>query len=146
MNTITWWFLLFFMSVILELSSPGLFFFLSFSCGAVAAMLVATTTLGPIVEFCTFAVISALSFVLLTRFVKRISKDTLHKTNVYALLGKRGIVMEPLADSKKGWIKVEGELWSALPHEGSIEKGAVVEVVSAQGSHLVVKKVENHHC
>ncbi len=147
MNSITWWFILFIISVLLELSSPGLFFFISFSVGALAAAVTAWSELGPIAEFAVFAVVSACSFVLLKRYVKSISQDTLHTTNVYSLLGKRGIVTESLSDYKKGWIKVEGELWAALPsEEGTIQEGALVKVISSAGSHLVVKKIEDHSC
>ena len=143
MNSLTWWLILFVVSVLLELSSPGLFFFVSFSLGAAAAAGVSLLDLGMGIEFTVFLLVSAISFVLLRQYVKGLSKDTLHKTNVYALLGKKGIITEQVSLFKKGWVKIDGELWAAAPlHEEIIEVGAQVEVVSSSGSHLIVKKHE----
>ena len=145
MTSLTWWFILLISCIALELSSPGLFFFLSFSLGAAAAALLSYFDTGMGLEFALFIAVSALSFLLLTRYVKQSSKDTLHSTNVYALTGKKGIVLETVSDCKKGWVKIEGETWAAAPlAAGIIEKGAFVEVVSTAGSHLIVKKIEGH--
>ena len=92
-----------------------------------------------------FALGTVVSFVFLTFVVKRISKDTLHKSNVYALQGKKAVVTETITNCKRGWVDVEGELWSAVAlHDETIEKGEMVEVVSSAGSHLKVKKIKAH--
>ncbi len=147
MTTLIGWLMLFVVSVLFELTSPGLFFFLALSGGALAAALISFTGIGLWGECIVFACLAAVSFFLLMRYVKTTSKNTLHQTNVYALTGKKGIVTESISDCKRGWVKIEGELWSAAPvHAGIIEEGAVVEVVSSMGSHVVVKKIEGHHC
>lgn len=75
--------------------------------------------------------------------MKRISKDSMHQSNVYALQGKKAIVTETISSCKRGWVKVENELWAASPvGDELIHKGEMVEVVSNAGSHLKVKKIK----
>ncbi len=140
------WLLIAAVSALIEIVlSPGLFYFLSFSIGLFGAALGAYFGLGITTEFMLFFGISVVSFLLLTRLVKRVSKDTLHKSNVYALQGKKGVVTETISSCKKGWVKIEGEIWSAASvDEGMIEKGEMVEILGSAGSHLKVKKIKGH--
>ncbi len=140
------WLLVAAVSALIEIIlSPGLFYFLSFSIGLFGAALGAYLGLGITNECMLFFGISVVSFLLLTWLVKRVSKDTLHKSNVYALQGKKGVVTETISSCKKGWIKIEGEIWSAASVDDSmIEKGEMVEVLGSAGSHLKVKKIKGH--
>lgn len=139
MTSMTWWILIFIATVLAELSSPGLFFFISISGGALVAALVSWFDISLMGEFLVFLAVSGGLFYLLRRYVTRM-KDTLHATNVYALVGKKGIVVEELSEFTKGWVKLDGELWAAVPSKGErIEVGTSIEVVSAAGSHVVVR-------
>ena len=141
MTSLTWWILVFIATVLAELSSPGLFFFISISGGALAAALVSWFDISLMAEYLIFIAVSVGLFFFLRRYVAKM-KDTLHATNVYALLGKKGIVVEELSEYKKGWVRLDGELWAAVPSKGErIEVGASIEVVSAAGSHVVVRKL-----
>ena len=147
MDSTVFWLSFFILSLLLEIvASPGLFYFLAFSCGAAAAALAALFNFGLSYEITLFLGVTVASFLLLTRFIKRISKDTLHKSNVYALQGKRAVVTETIASCQKGWVKVDGgEVWAAVGVDDSIiEKGSLVEVVSSAGSHLKVKKIKDY--
>ena len=146
MDSLTWWIILLIGCGILELSSPGMFFFFSFSIGAAAAAIFALAfTSNPTTEFMVFLGVSLVAFFLLKRYIKSISKDTMYSTNVYALRGKKAIVVEPIIPFKKGWVSIDGQLWSALSiHEEIIEKGTLVEVVNSAGSHVVVRKTDIH--
>lgn len=146
MDTAYIWLLIAAISALIEIVlAPGLFYFLSFSFGLLAAAAASYLGWGTSYEFMLFFGISFLSFFVLRYFVKRISKDTLHKSNVYALQGKKALVTETITNCKKGWIKVEGELWAAAAMDDSmIEKGEMVEVVGSAGSHLKVKKIKGH--
>lgn len=139
------WLLFFIISLLLEvIASPGLFFFLAFSLGALGAAYAAWIGYAFGYQAIAFLGLSAISFLLLNRFMKTISRDTLHKSNVYALQGKKGMVTETISGCKKGWIKVEGEIWSAASIDDSaIEKGEMAEVISSSGSHLKVKKIKS---
>lgn len=144
MTSLTWWFVLFMVSVLFELSSPGFFFFLALACGAAIAGLFSLLNMGLSVQFVAFIVSSLAAFFVLMRYVRETSKDTLHSSNVYSLVGKEGIVMETIAPCHKGWVKVEGEMWAALSKEETIHAGMMVVVVSTAGSHVIVKKTKDH--
>jgi membrane protein implicated in regulation of membrane protease activity len=139
------WILFFVVSVLIEVFvSPGLFYFLPFSVGSGCAAIAAYAGYNALQQILYFIGTSAFSFIFLRSLIKRISKDTLHKSNVYALLGKKAVVVETIAPCKKGWVKVDGELWSAASlDESLIEKGTVVEVRGSEGSHLKVTKLKH---
>ena len=140
------WSLFFLGSVLFEiLISPGLFFFLSFSIGAAASLIATFFGVGIIYEFIIFFVVTGLAFAVLTKVVKKISRGTLHKTNIYALQGKQGVVTESISHCQKGWVKIDGELWAAFALENElIEKGEMVEVISMAGSHVKVRKSKGY--
>lgn len=143
MTSLAWWGLFFGLCLLLELSSPGYFFFLSFSIGALAAAGVAWYDLALALQGGVFIGVSTLAFLLLRRYVARIEQKNAVKTNVYALQGKKGVVIDEISPLTRGWIKVEGELWAAMPcDESIIEKGAIVKVTGSAGSHLTVKKLD----
>ncbi len=146
MTNLAWWIILLVVCILLELSSPGFFFFLSFSLGAIAAAVLAYFEVGSQIEFAVFLIVSMLAFIFLTRYVKAVLKENAgHKTNVYAYQGKKAVVTETVSSCQRGWVKVDGELWSAAPiNEELIEKGAIVEVVNSAGSHLIVRKIKDH--
>ncbi len=144
MTSLTWWGLFFGLCIFLELSSPGYFFFLSFSVGALAAALVAWFNVATAVQGGVFLGVSALIFLMLRSYAARLAQEESVKTNVYALQGKKGVVLEQIAPFTRGWIKVDGEIWAAVPYDdSSIEKGALIEVVDSAGSHLKVKQIDH---
>lgn len=146
MNSYIVWLIFIIASVLIEiLVSPGLFYFLALSLGAAGAAAAAWYNFDLLTQALIFVCGSVVAFVLLRQFIKQISKDTLHKSNVYALQGKKAVVTETISSCKKGWVKVEGELWAAVAiNDAMIEKGALVEVVSSAGSHLKVKRIQGH--
>lgn len=144
MDTYIWWALVVGLCLALELSSPGFFFFLSFSIGAFAAMMVAALYGVVQVEFAVFLGVSLITFVFLKKYMTTITKRKALQTNVYAFVGKKGTVVSEISSHARGWINIEGEMWSAASVTGVIiEKDALVEVVNNAGSHLIVKKVTN---
>lgn len=145
MSMILWWALFFGLCLVLELSSPGYFFFLSFSAGALVAAITAWYEVALPLQSVLFLSVSAGTFFLLRSYVARIEQKSQIKTNVYALHGKKGVVLADISLLSKGWIKVDGETWAALPYDDApIEKGSIVKVVGSAGSHLTVKKLENN--
>ena len=65
-------------------------------------------------------------------------------TNVYSIVGKRGIVIEDIDwATGKGQIKSEGEVWSAKTNEHiNIPKGTEVEIESIDGVKVFVKPLK----
>lgn len=145
MTMLMWWALFFGLCLVLELSSPGYFFFLSFSAGGLAAAGAAWYEVALPLQALIFLGVSAGTFFLLRYYVARNEQKGGIKTNMDALHGKKGVVLEDISSLSKGWIKVDGEKWAALPYDQMpIEKGSVVKIVGSAGSHLTVKKLENN--
>ncbi len=63
------------------------------------------------------------------------------RTNADRLVGKTGLVLEPISQDSPGQVKVEGQVWTAKPSESLKEfaKGEHVEVVEIKGVSLFVK-------
>lgn len=134
-------FALFFL--LLEMGSPGLFYFLSFFFGGVIAALLSIWISDLNVQVIAFFLGSIVSFALLWFWVKKEHTVTT-KTNVYALQGKKGVVLKEITKNNVGTVKVGGEIWSAKSiHAQDIKVGAIVEIVRVQGAHLMVAEA-NH--
>lgn len=164
MEMITLWLLLIFFTITAELHNPGLFYFLSLSCGAVAALVSCLLMQTVDLQIAWFAAIAALAWVMLKRVAKSKRVAPYHTTNSDALVGKRAQVIEPISYPEKGYVKMGGEIWPAavfvkrsiepgsqreadslleLAASGDliIEVGEYVEVIAVVGNHLVVKRI-----
>ena len=63
------------------------------------------------------------------------------KTNLDRMIGKHCLVTETITADQKGEVKVMGNLWSATSlNNETIQIGDYAEVISIEGSHVVVKK------
>jgi len=73
------------------------------------------------------------------RYVHRWTATRKEKTNIDAIIGKNGIVLQSLTPGVKGLVKVDNEEWRAEAEE-SIEKGEVIVVKAISGITLNVEK------
>lgn len=145
-NQIVVWLLVALFSLLLEMGSPGLFFFLSFFFGALVAVGVTFVSTSWALQALFFLGGTACAFVLLHYWLKRKSEgiDVHTQTNVYALRSKRGLVIRQITADKMGLVKIDGERWSARSLDKQIiNEGAVVIVERVKGAHLVVKQVKS---
>lgn len=94
--------------------------------------------------FIQFSIFVLLGIVLLITtkpiLLKYFDKSKI-KTNVYSLIGTRGIVIEDIRGKEYGVVKVEGKIWTAFSEE-EIKKDTYIKVVSIKGNKLEVKKEE----
>lgn len=136
-----YWIIVAFLFLIFEIGHPGLFFFLSFSLGAVAAALVSLASNSATLQSSIFLGGTVVALIILRTWVAKQGAvpRTSHRTNIDALQGKRGIATSLINPLIIGSVKIGGEVWSAKSVD-EIEKGDVVEVVSIHGAHVVVKK------
>ncbi len=119
--------------LLVELLSPGLFYFFSPALGAFSAAIAAYYQCGEMVQLITCIGVSVITFIFLHCVVKKIqrpSKETM--LNVYALIGKRGMVIANSTDVSYAQVKIGGEIWSAIAENGAVLK---------QGQHVVVKSI-----
>jgi membrane protein implicated in regulation of membrane protease activity len=138
------WLILALFFLLLEMGSPGLFYFLSFFFGGMIASGLSIWVVDPLAQVIAFFVGSIVAFVALWFWVKKEHTVTT-KTNVYALQGKKGTVLKEIPRNNVGLVKVGGETWSAKAVNGHLIKaGTTVEVVRVQGAHLFVIEVSHH--
>ena len=141
---ILFWVMVFLGLILLETLSPGFFFFISLSAGALAGL--GMTMLGfpfsmQVLAFLVTSIIVLIILRLLVRYAPFFRSRPEQETNFYALLGKQAVVVAPLTPFKKGYVRIDGELWGATTQvPETLTSGTVVEVLAVSGSHLVVKK------
>ena len=126
------WALVAMLCLIIELSS-GDFFVTCFVIGAICSVF--ASFIG--VPFWLQAVIFALFSVLSILFIRPSLLKRLHAvgreqpSNADALIGRIGIVIEPITAGGSGYVKIDGDEWRAVSAETTaIETGEKVKVVS----------------
>ncbi len=126
--------------VIIEIFTSG-FVFSSFGLGMIFAGLTAYIFPQSLVaQVLTFIIATFLIFITSKKWSKKFISESSAKTNVDALIGKIGIVTKAIRKNEKGYVKVGGEIWSAISkNNDSIEKETDVEVLEIDGNKLVVK-------
>ena len=101
----------------------------------------ATLGLTPIwLQGLLFLVVSILLLYFTRPVVKKKFKVGKEKTNVNALIGKEGLVLETIRPFSAGQVKLDGLEWSAAaadPHM-TIESGTAVKVEHIEGVKLIV--------
>ena len=75
------------------------------------------------------------------RYVHRWTAVKTQKTNVDAIIGRQGIVLQSIAHNTDGRVKIESEQWKARAEE-SINEGDEIVVAGISRNTLIVKKVE----
>ena len=125
---------------IIEIFTVGFLIFW-LGIGALFAMLISFLTNNIIIQTTVFVISSGLLIFATKPLVNKITKKEVIPTNVYSIVGKKGIVIEDIDWSTgTGQIKSEGEIWSAKTNEQiNIPKGTEVEIVSIDGVKVIVK-------
>ena len=127
---------------VIEIFTVG---FLIFWLGVAAllAMLISFFTNSIILQTSVFVIASALLIFATRPLVNKIQKKDATPTNVYSLVGKKGIVVEDINWANgTGQVKVEGDIWSAKTKEQiNIPKGTEVEIESIEGVKVYVTPV-----
>lgn len=127
--------------LILEIGNPGLFLFLSFSIGALVGAATNFFEYTIPVQLAAAFSASIIMFVVLSVWIRHRFKDKRisHVSNVDALIGRKGIVLEHIAADAVGAIKVNGAVWSARSHnDHAIPVGSPVVIVGIKGVTLHV--------
>ena len=126
--------------VVFELMAPGLFYCLSFALATLPTALSAWYEFSLAGQSTVFFVSSLVSFFMLYVCVRKAAKDGEHyKSNVDALPGKKGFVVEKMFHNHVGQVQVEGQIWSAQSlHQELLEKGTSIIVIRVEGVRLIV--------
>lgn len=128
--------------VVGELVSPGMFYALSLAVGATAAMISALWSDSLVLQMVVCLMATVVSLPILRRFVRRYSGHYHHQCNVYALVGKHGVVQQPPTETTFGYVKIGGELWACKSEAAAplIAQTSVI-VIAVKGSHVIVRPV-----
>lgn len=127
---------------IIEILTPGIFFFTCLGIGALFAMIVSLFTNVVMVQSLVFVISSIVIIYFLRPVLNKyfIPKDV--KSNVDSLIFKEGVVIENISGDKiAGLVKVNNELWRAFSvNKEQINKDEEVVVERVEGNHLIVRK------
>lgn len=144
-NLVYVWLILAVLFLIMEMGSPGLFFFLSFFFGSLAAAGISLLLPSLVIQCTIFLLGTIAALYILKQWVARalFKGHSRARTNVYALQGKQGRVVRKITPEKTGEVKINGELWIARSVDDAIiSENEVVEIVVVRGAHVVVKKMK----
>ncbi len=87
------------------------------------------------------SILCALYLVLARRYVQRWKTSGTAKTNIDAIIGRTGIVLEDISRTGGGLVRVSNENWKASSTE-DIKKGDEIIVIKVTGVTLDVKIIE----
>jgi len=127
--------------MIIEIFTPG-FYFMSVGLGAILTGLASLIVPGSTWQILIFSIITFLIFLFTRKLSKKLMSKTSEETNIFALKGKKGKVIKEIPEDGRGYIKINGEEWSAISSEEKvIKKGYKVIVLDFEGNKLIVKEV-----
>ena len=117
------------------------FFLLPFAIGAAAAAVLAWVDAHVLLQWLVFFVGSAVSFVYLRRFVRRLDDDEQPRVGANRLIDAHGKIIERVDDdAMTGMVRIGGEEWRASATE-PIDVDTRVVVTEIDGTRLVVVPV-----
>ncbi len=136
------WVLTFALLIVVEAFTAGVVS-IWFAFGALAAFVASMFDVHFVWQLMAFVVVSAITLVYTRPIIKKWLNVKITKTNVDAILGRIGVVTEPVFQNEFGEIKIDGVRWTAkLAGDGPLERGELVEVIAVEGVKLIVKKQE----
>ena len=118
-----------------------------FVVGALAAMLAAFLGAEIWLQVVVFAAVSVVCLLLLRPILKKYIEPKKVRTNVDALIGSQGVVLEKIDNiAGTGRVKLGGMEWTARSVTGEIiEEGTVIQVEKIEGVKVFVK-MQNAEC
>ncbi len=131
--------------LLLELTS-GDFYVICFAFGAVASIVGAAIGLPLWAQVLVWAVCSVLClYFVRPSLVRRLhGKENERKSNVDALVGRRGVVIDKISAGGFGYVKIDGDEWRSVSADGQeIPVGTTVQVVSRDSIILTVDTIHN---
>ena len=135
------WTLVCVLALILEVSSCT-FYLLCFAVGAAGAIVSSFFGIPLWAQVLVFVIFSCLCvFCVRPVVVKYLHTDRRNRrSNADALLGREGVVIEPITAENPGYVKIDGDAWRAVSKDGSnIDKGTIVKVVARESIVVTVE-------
>lgn len=141
MPTIFWlWLAAAAIFLIVEIGTPTLVF-ACFVVGAIGAAVSSTMDASYLIQLAVFAGISIILIPLTRPLARKITKPSPQPTNVDAIVGKNGVVMQAInANHDTGQVRVDGQIWQARS-DTPLEIGVEVRVEKIIGAKVIVTKI-----
>jgi len=140
--TIWIWIAIGIICMIIEIITPGFYFF-SFGVGAITTGLISRVPIfdNILIQLVIFSISTLTSFLLMKRFAGfLLKKEVKNESNIYALKDKTGIVTKIILPHQKGYVKIDGEEWSAIAEDqtATMPEGSVVKILKTEGNKVIV--------
>ena len=126
--------------MIIEIITPG-FLFCSFGVGAIVTGLTGRVFDNILIQLVIFSISTLTSFLLMKRFAGfLLKKDVKSESNIYALKDKTAVVTKIILPHQKGYVKIDGEEWSAIAEDqtATMPEGSVVKILKTEGNKVIV--------
>jgi len=117
-----------------------------FGVAALVAALIAGIGAPLWLQVLVFCFVSLAGLRLTRRIATRALRGPAVKTNVHALVGRKGVVTKPISPDEGGQIRIGGDYWTAKTYFDDapvIPEGARVEILKVEGVTAVVMPVES---
>lgn len=136
------WLILVAIFIVIEIATLGLTT-IWFAGGAFVAAIVGLLGANLIIQIICFVIVSALLVALTRPIALKYLKKNIEKTNIDAIIGKKGIVITEINNlNASGSVKIDNMEWTARSKEGNvISIDSTVEVIAIEGVKLIVIKV-----
>lgn len=137
------WFVLMCVFLVMEANTVSLVS-VWFAAGSLAALIVSLLSGQLWLQIFVFFVVSVVTLAALRPVLRKYFTPKLHKTNVDAVVGATGKVIEPIDNIQSiGRVKIGGMEWSARSSSGErILEGTIVLVDRVEGVKVFVSKQE----
>ncbi len=114
-----------------------------FSFGALVSMILSITGIFSFwPQLWVFILVSFVTLITTRPLFLKYIKTNEVKTNADALVGKRFKLLKDITQEQRGEVNINGVIWSAITNDNtSIDKDSTIEVLSLDGSKLIVKKI-----
>lgn len=136
------WTIIIVISIIVEAATINLVS-IWFALGALLALIADLCHLSTVMQVVIFALSSTIIVAVTRPLSKKYLRGKIIRTNSDRVIGKHCLITETITPDQKGEAKVMGSLWmaSSLNNE-VINAGEYAEVVSIEGAHVVVRKLD----
>lgn len=126
-----------------EIFTEG-FFLLWFAIGAALAGVLAILGVAGGWQWAAFVVVSGVLFAVSRRFAERFTSKQPPGIGADRFIGKRGVALEAIDNAENtGRVRIDKEEWRAdSDTDETIPVGARIEVVRLDGTHVVVRTLE----
>ena len=135
------WTLVAILSLFVEIITTSALVSIWFVAGALVALVAAIFKLDFNIQLFLFFVVSIISLAIFRPLFANMMHGEVIEMGANRMIGKRYKLLEDIEPLKAGSIKNQGVSWTAIS-ENSIKAGALVEVISIDGSKVIVREIK----